>query len=71
MLTCGMYDSAGDWVSTVGIPAKSGISGGIITREPTSSGLPMKSSRSSGPFSTIIPPISCPSVNGQGSGLGQ
>lgn len=30
MTTCGMYDSAGDWLSTVGIPAKSGVSGGII-----------------------------------------
>jgi glutaminase len=30
MTTCGMYDAAGDWVSTVGIPAKSGVSGGII-----------------------------------------
>ncbi len=30
MLTCGMYDSAGDWVTSVGIPAKSGVSGGII-----------------------------------------
>ncbi|MEU5841342.1 glutaminase [Rhodococcus sp. NPDC047139] len=30
MTTCGMYDAAGDWLSTVGIPAKSGVSGGII-----------------------------------------
>lgn len=30
MMTCGMYDSAGDWMSTVGFPAKSGVSGGII-----------------------------------------
>lgn len=30
MLTCGMYDSAGDWVTSVGIPAKSAVSGGII-----------------------------------------
>lgn len=30
MTTCGMYDAAGDWVSTVGMPAKSGVSGGII-----------------------------------------
>ncbi|GAB3581014.1 glutaminase [Calidifontibacter terrae] len=30
MLTCGMYDSAGDWITTVGIPAKSGVGGGII-----------------------------------------
>jgi glutaminase A len=30
MTTCGMYDAAGDWVSNVGIPAKSGVAGGII-----------------------------------------
>lgn len=30
MTTCGMYDAAGDWVTTVGIPAKSGVAGGII-----------------------------------------
>lgn len=30
MATCGMYDAAGDWLSTVGIPAKSGVAGGII-----------------------------------------
>ncbi|WP_278314188.1 glutaminase [Lolliginicoccus levis] len=30
MMTCGMYDAAGDWVSTVGIPAKSGVAGGVI-----------------------------------------
>lgn len=30
MTTCGMYDAAGDWVTTVGIPAKSGVGGGLI-----------------------------------------
>lgn len=30
MLSCGMYDSAGDWLSSVGIPAKSGVAGGIF-----------------------------------------
>ena len=30
MATCGMYDAAGDWMTSVGIPAKSGVSGGII-----------------------------------------
>lgn len=39
MLTCGMYDSAGDWVSTVGIPAKSGVGGGIIGALPGQVGL--------------------------------
>lgn len=39
MLTCGMYDSAGDWVSTVGIPAKSGVGGGIIGSLPSQLGI--------------------------------
>ena len=30
MVTCGMYDAAGDWVSAVGMPAKSGVGGGIL-----------------------------------------
>ena len=30
MTTCGMYDAAGDWLTSVGIPAKSGVAGGII-----------------------------------------
>lgn len=30
MATCGMYDSAGDWLTSVGIPAKSGVAGGLM-----------------------------------------
>jgi glutaminase len=30
MTTCGMYDTAGDWLSAVGIPAKSGVAGGLL-----------------------------------------
>jgi glutaminase len=39
MTTCGMYDAAGDWVSNVGIPAKSGVAGGIIGALPGQVGI--------------------------------
>lgn len=39
MTTCGMYDAAGDWFTSVGIPAKSGVSGGLIGALPGKSGL--------------------------------
>src|SRR5712692_10331797 len=42
-----------------------------MTFDPSFSGLLMKCSRKSAPTSTRTPPISCPSVNGHGSCLGQ
>ena len=45
MATCGMYDAAGDWISSVGMPAKSGVSGGIIAVLPGQVGLAVFSPR--------------------------
>jgi glutaminase len=39
MLSSGMYDAAGDWISTVGFPAKSGVSGGIMGALPGQLGI--------------------------------
>ncbi|WP_439599066.1 glutaminase A [Falsiroseomonas sp.] len=30
MFTCGFYDGAGDWACRVGLPAKSGVGGGVV-----------------------------------------
>lgn len=39
MATCGMYDAAGDWATQVGIPAKSGVAGGLIGALPGQVGI--------------------------------
>jgi glutaminase len=39
MMTCGMYDAVGEWTTDVGIPAKSGVSGGIVAVMPGRLGL--------------------------------
>jgi glutaminase len=45
MSTCGMYDAAGDWMTRVGIPAKSGVSGGLIGALPGQVGIATSSPR--------------------------
>ncbi|TXH46497.1 MAG: glutaminase [Burkholderiaceae bacterium] len=39
MLTCGTYDSAGDFAFRVGLPAKSGVGGGIVALIPNECGI--------------------------------
>lgn len=45
MVTCGMYNGAGDWVSAVGMPAKSGVGGGIAAVLPGELGIGVYSPR--------------------------
>ncbi|MCL3862255.1 glutaminase A [Actinotalea sp. K2] len=39
MATAGMYERSGDWLYEVGLPGKSGVSGGIVTVSPGKGGL--------------------------------
>jgi len=46
MGTCGMYDAAGQWLHDVGMPAKSGVAGGVLAVVPGQFGIAVYSPRS-------------------------
>ncbi|MFC4602804.1 glutaminase A [Rhodococcus kronopolitis] len=45
MTSCGMYDGAGDWIAEVGLPAKSGVGGGVLAVLPGQIGIAVHSPR--------------------------
>ena len=45
MISSGMYDFAGEWIYRVGVPAKSGVGGGILAALPSQLGLGVFSPR--------------------------
>jgi glutaminase len=53
MTSSGMYDYAGEWIYRVGIPAKSGVGGGIVAALPSQMGLGTFSPLLDGHFNSV------------------
>jgi glutaminase len=45
LATAGLYEKSGEWLYEVGLPGKSGVSGGIVTMAPGKGGLATYSPR--------------------------
>ncbi|BBY34858.1 glutaminase A [Mycolicibacter minnesotensis] len=65
MVTCGMYDAAGAWVSAVGLPAKSGVAGGIVAVLPGQLGIGVYSPRIDAKGNSVRGMLVCRSLSQQ------
>ena len=59
MFTCGLYDYAGEWAYHVGLPAKSGVGGGIIAVVNRQLGLAVYSPRLDGKGNSVRGIMAC------------
>lgn len=65
MTTCGMYDFSGEWVYRVGLPAKSGVGGGIIAVLPGQLGIGVFSPRLDGRGNSVRGVKVCEEISGE------
>lgn len=63
MATCGMYDYAGSWLYEVGMPAKSGVGGGIIAVLPGRFGIGIFSPRLDANGNSVRGIVACKQIS--------
>mmetsp|Transcript_9355 Transcript_9355/g.17505 ORF Transcript_9355/g.17505 Transcript_9355/m.17505 type:complete len:1198 (-) Transcript_9355:274-3867(-) len=59
MMTCGMYNGAGNWMIDVGLPAKSGVSGGIMAVVPNVCAIAVYSPRLNQHYNSVRGMLCC------------